>query len=209
MPHLRIVGDGERDAVTLPPLVKRILKAEFTHESKPWPRLHRGEKKIPGYTLRGYGRKLLYILKSARNADADGLVACADADRERGRERLKQMKLAREADRAQHPPIPAALGEARPHNEAWLLDDPAAVREALGLPKGHEVPNAVKCRSPKSALEQLHAESERSDQAPLEVWPTMAQRLDVRRCTHKQDTGFEAFIEEVQAELGPLFARAG
>jgi hypothetical protein len=209
MRHLRIVGDGERDAAVLPPLVRRILNADLTDRTTPWPRLHRGQKKIPGYSLKGYGLKLLYVLRSARSDRAEGVVACIDADRDRRRQRWRQMKKAREADRSQNPPLPTALGEAKPHNEAWLLDDAVAVREVLRLPSDTEVPNVQRCSSPKAALEDLHQRSERKDERPLSVWPEIAARVDTSRCTHKKRTGFEAFVREVESELGPLFAEAG
>lgn len=209
MRHLRIVGDGERDAAVLPALVKRILNADFTHEATSWPRLHHGAKKLRGYSLKGYGLRLLYVLHSARMARADAVVACVDADKERRRQRLKQMKTARDADRSQNPPFPAALGEAKPHSEAWLLDDAAAVREVLRLPSDAEVPNVQRRSSPKAALEDLHERSERKDERPLSVWPEIAARVDTSRCTHKKRTGFEAFVREVESELGPLFAEAG
>jgi hypothetical protein len=208
MRHLRIVGDGERDAVTLPPLVKRIMDCEFTHESTPWPRLHRGQKKIPSYSLKGYGLRLAYLYRSARSRGADGLVACIDADKNRRRQRLRQIKQAREADRSLFAPLPTALGEAKPHSEAWLLDDPVAVREGLGLSKDHVVPNALNTTSPKTMLEELHAASERRNQRPLDVWPAIAANLDVSRCAHSKQTGFAPFVEELRAELGPLFAKA-
>ena len=209
MRHLRIVGDGERDVATLPNLVSGILKAEFTHKTTPWPqRLHLREKKIRGYALRGYGLKLLYVLRHARSDGAEGVVACLDADTETKRQRLKQMKQAREAHRSISPPIPTALGEARPHNEAWLLDDPVAVREGLGLPAKHPIPNVQKCSSPKHKLEQLHAQSTRKDERPLEVWRYIATHVDEGRCPHKKKTGFGAFVAELRAEIAPLFGKA-
>jgi hypothetical protein len=192
--------------VTLPPVVKSILKADFIPEATRWPRLHRREKKVPGYSVKGYGLKLLYVLDSARAANADGVVACVDADKETRRERLKQMKVARQADRSERAGLPAALGEARPHNEAWLLDDPVAVREGLRLPQEHAVPNVAKCGSPKAMLEALHQESERTGERPIAVWAHIAARVDPARCAHRKKTGLQALVAEVQAELGPLFA---
>lgn len=207
MRRLRIVGDGERDAATVPPLVRGILKADFTAEPSPWPRLHRGEKKAPGYHLKGYGLKLYYLLRSARSSGADGVVATVDADKATRRQRLNEMRKAREADRAVRPPLPAALGEARPHSEAWLLDDPAAVREGLGLSRDAQVPNVRDCSYPKHILEELHRGSPRHDDAPLAVWPDIAAQVEPERCAHKEETGFEAFAQDVQEELGPLFGR--
>ncbi len=209
MIRLRIVGDGERDAATLPPLVKGILGADFTAHATSWPRLHHAEKKIKGFSLKGHALKLVYLLTEARQAHFDGVVATVDADEPRRSEKLKQLKLAREADRSRAAPLPAALGEAIPHNEAWLLDDPVAVREGLRLPADTPIPNVRECADPKSRLEELHRQSPRAAEAPLDVWPHIAARVDAPRCNHKQETGFAAFIDEVNAELGPLFAQAG
>lgn len=209
MPRLRIVGDGERDAAVLPAIVRGILKAEFTHIAKPWPRLHRGQKKVPGYSLKGYGLKLLYVIRSARLSGDDGVVACTDADTERRRERLGQMIAAREADRSQNPPLPTALGEAKPHNEAWLLDDPVAVREGLWLASDHAIPNVNASDYPKEDLEALQAVSERCSERPTDVWPDIAARLNLDRCNHKKTTGLMAFAQELEEEITPLFEQVG
>lgn len=212
MRHLRIVGDGHRDVAAVPQLVRAVLGSGFQHSARTWQfyvRLHRREKKVPGYVLRGYGVKLLYVLQAARAAGDDGVVATVDADKDRRHERLEQLKTAREADRARHTPLPAALGEARPHSEAWLLDDPVAVREGLGLARNADVPDVLNCDYPKDSLEDLHKHSPRNSEPPLKVWPDIAARVDVSRCNHQKETGFEAFREEVRRELGPLFANAG
>jgi hypothetical protein len=205
MRKLRIVGDGQRDAVTIPAILRGLLKAEFAAHASPWPRLHRGEKKAPGVHLKGYGLKLWYLLREARTDGHDGVVAAVDADKDRAREKLTQLKRARDADRAQRAPLPTALGEACPHNEAWLLDDPVAVREALGLATDALIPNVRDCPYPKTALEELHRQSSHASNAPLDVWADIAARVDEHRCRHKTETGFEAFAREVRAELGPLF----
>jgi hypothetical protein len=205
MRKLRFVGDGERDAVTVPKLVLGILRADFEHMASPWPRLHRGEKKIRGYDLKGHGLKLAYVLTEARQSGFHGVVATVDTDRSERGERLRQLKTAREADRSKFAPLPTALGEATPHNEAWLLDDPVAVRQGLNLPANAGIPDVRGCSYPKSALEELHRDSPRAAEPPLNVWPDIAAQVDAVRCTHKQDTGFEAFIAEVEAELRQLF----
>lgn len=212
MLRLQIIGDGHRDVATVPQLVRGVLGSGFQHSARTWQsygRLHRRQKKVPGHVLRGYGVKLFYVLQAARAAGDDGVVATVDADRDRRHERLAQLETAREADRARHTALPTALGEARPHSEAWLLDDPVAVREGLGLARNADVPVVVRCDYPKDSLEDLHKHSPRNSEPPLKVWPDIAARVDANRCNHRKETGFEAFTDEVRRELGPLFAAAG
>lgn len=208
MRTLTIIGDGERDKVTVPALVRGVVGDDFGCTADCWQdiRLHTGEKKIRGYVLKGYGSKLLYSLQRARSRKLDGVVATIDADKDRHRERLSDMKNAREADRSQRPPLPCAVGEARPHNEAWLLDDPVAVRKGLGLPASAAVPSVANCPSPKTILEALHAASPRADDRPLVVWGDIAARVRPERCGGRERTGFQAFTSDLRAELGRLFA---
>lgn len=207
MIRLRIVGDGERDAATVPMLVEGILGGDFARETSPWPRLHRREKKVKGYKLSGHGQKLIYALTQARQRRFDGVVATVDADGPKRGEKLSQLKLARDADRSRAAPLPTALGEAVPHNEAWLLDDEKAVRTALGLPPDTPVPTVRPAAYQKTELEALHRSSPRCNEPPLEVWAQIAAHVHEERCNHRKDTGFEAFAAEVRSEIGPLFTR--
>ncbi|HEV7224363.1 MAG TPA: hypothetical protein VGN42_16760 [Pirellulales bacterium] len=132
MIHLFFVGDGPRDGATLPPLVERILGAEVSVTFREWRPLHlRGKG--------GYGGKLQFIIRAARDAGASGLVAVVDRDKDPRRRRLRDLAAGRAGDRASAPPFPTALGEAVPHVEAWLLDDLAAVRQSLRLAVAIEI----------------------------------------------------------------------
>ena len=196
MIRLLFVGDGERDAVTVPRLVERILGAEIREETERWARLHG--------TKPGYGRKVLYAIRQARDLGTGGLVATVDADRDREGRRLREMREARDAERTRSPAFPAALGQAIPHGEAWLLDDALAVRDAMKLPKEANVPTVRQAKNPKRALEDLLHASHRSGERPLEVWVDIASSIDLSRCAHASETGFAEFIIEVRRELGPL-----
>ena len=55
-----------------------------------------------------------------------------------------ELREARERDRMERPPFPTAFGEADPHGEAWLLDDPTAIRDALELDPEVEIPTLSK-----------------------------------------------------------------
>lgn len=192
MIHLLIVGDGERDARTVPRLIERILEEEIRNDWLPWARLHRGN----------YRRKVLFATRQARDAKADGLVAIVDADKTKNHERLKEMKKAREDDRQSLPPFPTALGEAIPHGESWLIDDPVAVRQALKLTI--EVPNYRDCNYPKDDLQKLIQASIRAGEELLDLLEDIARQVDGSRCVHDKESGFHGFREEVVAEIGPL-----
>lgn len=194
--HLLFVGDGERDAATVPLLVERIMSARFESTCRRWARLN-GKGK-------GYMRKTLYALRVDRDISADGLVATLDTDKEKKGRRLRQMQEARDADREKHSPMPTALGEATPHGEAWLLDDPAAVRTAMNLANDALIPTVRRTADPKGALHELLGQSPRKADRPLVVWADIARELDPDRCAHGKRTGFRSFVEEVRTELQPL-----
>ena len=109
----------------------------------------------------------------------------------------------RERHRSKNAPFPIALGEADPHFEAWLLDDPAGVRRALGLPGEIDVVNVMKSPYPKDDLDQLIVKASRTD-TRISCLAQIAACVDVSRCNHAKQTGLHAFVNEVRTELGPL-----
>ena len=63
------------------------------------------------------------------------------------------------------------------------------MREGLGLLRDAEVPSIRRIDYPKSTLETLHQQSDRRDEAPLDVWPdTREQRCWVHRIANVLDT---------------------
>ncbi|MGO9601685.1 MAG: hypothetical protein ACLP7Q_27250 [Isosphaeraceae bacterium] len=60
-----------------------------------------------------------------------------------------------------------------------------------------------KVRNPKEELESLIAASKRREHE-MEALADIARLVQPGRCNCKSRTGFEDFIEEVHAELGPL-----
>jgi hypothetical protein len=193
MIRLLFVGDGPRDTAIMPAIVSTILAKQVRPdqlEPRVWARLHDAG--------RGYDRKLLFALAQARADGLAGVVATVDSDKS-GSERLDKMRTARATDRARNPPIPIALGCADPHGEAWLLDDPDAIRAGLNLPVDHVVTSVRKTKNPKSVLEAIM--SSKAGARPLELMETIALALVPSRCTHKMETGFEAFEREVKVEL--------
>jgi len=195
--RLLLIGDGERDAVTVPCLVERILGADVEGETDEWARLHEGK---------GYGQKLRFAIRSAKAQGLHGLVVTLDRDKAPKSERLRKLKEARDADRHRDIFVPTAVGEARPHGEAWLLDDQRAVREALGLPSDTDVPTGRRARNPKTELLKLLRQSPRRRERPLVVFPEIAKLVELSRCPHAEQTGFQNFSDDVVRELGSLAA---
>lgn len=196
MIRLLFVGDGERDAATNPHLVKVITGADVAPTAIPWPRLNEAG--------RGYDRKLLFALRKARDQGLQGLVATVDKDKSPGRDRLRSLELARAKDRETSPPLPTALGCADPHAEAWLLDDPVAVRTVLQLDPSVKIPNVRRVRSSKDELGSLHSSSPRAGEATRIILVEIAQALEPPRCQHSDETGFARFTDEVRHQIGPL-----
>lgn len=197
MIRLLVVGDGERDGVTIPRFVENVLKTSVDHAFHRWARLHtRGSG-------RGYARKVKYAVRRAQYEKRDGLVAVVDRDRSRRGERLNVMRRAREEDRQTLPRYPTALGEAIPHGEAWLLDDRAAVRAVLQLGTDVVIPTTKKTKNPKRKLEALVEQSSRDDD-PSAIFAEIAEAIDPSRCVHSKETGFQAFVKDVRDEIGPL-----
>jgi hypothetical protein len=201
MNHLLFVGDGPRDEAMLPPMVSNILDVELPPHAEflPWNmRFH----DRPGKP-KGYGRKLEYAVRRAISHRKNGLVAVADRDKAAGRERLKELQRAREQERAKGTELPIALGEAVPHPDAWLLDDPVAVRQGLSLPADCAIPTVRKVASPKDTLNAPIAKNPDSDDTMTSL-SDIARHWRLDRCCHQKETGLAAFFEDVHRELGPL-----
>lgn len=201
MIRLLFVGDGKRDAATVPPLVETILDTEIDPETRIWARLHASGRK-------GYDRKLVYALLQARDLGVPGVVATVDSDKEPKGKRLRSLQKGRISDREKRPPLPTALGEAVPHGEAWLFDDPAAVRTTLRLSDDLEIPTLRETRDPKKMLNKLCKQSPRAQDPPPEVLAEIAKCVDPARCSHAKQSGFLAFTKEVHSELGSLLQSA-
>ena len=200
MIHLYFVGDGPRDGATLPRLVERILGAEVDGPFKEW-------RHVRLHGKSGYAGKMKFVIRAARDADANGLVAAVDADKDPQRRRLRDLIAGRDADRSSAPPFPAALGEAVPHADAWLLDDPAAIRQALQLASEIEIQTVRQTNNPKATLQSLIERSEIETDDLLAILAAIAREVDFSRCQHAKETGFKKFFDEVRHELGALVSK--
>jgi hypothetical protein len=192
---VHIVGDGARDAATVPHLVANILGIEI--ESKPhnWKDIHLR-------SVTGYSKRLRFFMRQAIDKNADGLVAVVDRDKSEARSRLRELQEARDDHRKANPRFPTALGEAAPHGEAWLLADQTAIREVLGLGGDETIPNVRHENNPKAVLDSLISRY-RTDAARIsEILTEIARLVDHRRCLHGDRTGFTYLVEDVNREFG-------
>ena len=191
-----IVADGPRDEASLPPLIETILGRQIEPEFEPWVRLHRMDGK------HGYGRHLLFSIGQARIRGMVGLVAIVDRDKDRKGHRGRDLRNARDAERNSGRQFPTALGVADPHVDVWLLDDPVAVRQGLGLGSDAEIVNVRRTKDPKGELDNLIRTNE--DHQNLDALKAIAARVDAKRCAHASETGFDSFVKDCHGELANL-----
>lgn len=198
--RLLIVGEGPRDEACVPRLVELILETTVDSSFEPWVRLHRKGAR------QGLGRKLLYSMRQLKDRGLQALIATANSDRPGSSGKLKELAEARAAEKAAGKAVPTALGAAIPHVEAWLIDDRAAVRQALHLPtdlSDLEIPSPTTVLHPQDELDGLIAQSD--PRIPvIEALARIAAALEIERCENAVATGFSAFCADVQAELAPL-----
>ena len=202
MKRLLCVGDGPRDERPLPALLQNLFGEPLDCVYEDWHDLRRRPRKRGRLGEgRGFGRKVQRALLEVRRLGFDGLVAVLDRDTAPAGDRLAQARAGLERDRAEldRPAVPAALGEAAPHFEAWLLDDGEAVKLTLAIPAEQAVPKADACHSPKLELERMIAERG-LERDPAKA--AVASALEITRCRCGEATGFAAFVAELRAEFG-------
>ncbi|MCA9110936.1 MAG: hypothetical protein KDA52_13380 [Planctomycetaceae bacterium] len=199
MINLLVVGDGPRDQSALPILIGQLLGCEIQsryddlHEI----RYLKGKGDI-------HARKVKYLSRRACADRFDGLAVVVDTDKSPRREKLKNLRKGRKEDREKNPPFPTALGEAKPHFDVWLLDEPVAIREALGFSADFDNVNAVKVEYPKDELSKLVESSEFEFDQVSDALGAIAKRISLQRCVHPKDTGLAAFAEDLDAEIKPV-----
>lgn len=196
-----VVGDGPRDQSALPNLVCAILGLNVDSRYDDWHHVRylRGKGTI-------HARKLKYLTRRARADDFTALVIVVDTDKLPPREKLRDLRDGRADDRQKSPPLPTALGEANPHFDVWLLDDPVAVRQALGYPKDTRVPNAAKVDNPKDELSKLVEQGPKDFSQVSDALGEIARRISLERCVHRKETGFASFQNDVSHEINPAFS---
>jgi hypothetical protein len=203
MIQLHFVSDGPRDHVTIPHIVGKVLRVTIHATTFGWARL----RERAGVS--GYRRQVQFAIASARADGADAILATVDRDKDPQRQKIEKLMQGRTEDRASNAPFPFALGQADPHGEAWLLDDRVAVRRGLRLAGDAAIPTVRQTKSAKDALEDLLAESDRAEDAMLEVLEDIAMLVDPARFDHAAETGFRGLEREIKQELAPVAARCG
>ncbi len=81
MIRLLFVGDGDRDAVTVPPIVGTILGAQVDALTRNWARLHGG----------GLKKKVRFAALDAGSLEARGAVMTLDRDRSPARYKTRAL----------------------------------------------------------------------------------------------------------------------
>jgi hypothetical protein len=200
MISIYLIGDGPRDQSTVPPLLETITGDSVQVRFTTW-------KELPLQHGSGYLRRLMLALAQARDFGDDAVVAVIDQDMQPQSQGLRAMREARSKDRQFFAPLPTAVGEAIPHGEAWLLDDPHGVRFALQLASSEPIPSLSRCEYPKTEIDRLIDLSPFSDQDRLENLARIARETNPRRCQHAKVTGLHQFVEEVNGELKQFFSR--
>lgn len=191
-----IVADGPRDEASLPPLIETILGRKISVEFESWVRIHhRGSG-------RGYDRKLRFSIAHARSRGMNGLVAVVDRDKDRAGHREHDLKTTRDIERQSGRQFSIALGVANPHVDVWLLDDPIAVRQGLGLNSDAEIISIRRTKQPKDELDKLI----KPNVVPqiVDALKAIAERVDPNRCAHANETGFASFADDCRRELANL-----
>ena len=196
---IHILGDGPRDEATVPLIAERVLGVRIHATFTAWSELRAG----------GYERKLKYAARQALAAGVPRLIATVDTDKDTFGEKLRRLRQTRTQDPTCNFLVQIALGEAAPHAEAWLLDDQVAVREALRLPSGTDIPSTRNEDDPKQALENLRRIGDRGGDPILDVLADIARRLEPARCSRAQHTGFHSFHEELKTAFRTLAADCG
>jgi hypothetical protein len=195
--HLYYLADGPREETTIPAIVRSVCPGAITSLFKSWSDITLAKNS-------GYQRKLDFAIRTVLAEGWDGVVATVDCDRDKRGKKLGVLNGAREVHRrdTRVPQVRIAFGEAIPHFEAWLIDDPKAVRTALALHSSTEIPNVRDCVYPKATIDELVRMSPRQHEIPdSTLRGEIAQAIDEKRCNHRDETGFEAFMDELRANL--------
>lgn len=199
---------------TIATFVKKILSdithknIDFNVKTERLARLHHHHKKGNKYVLKGYEKKIHYVMKMladpyGKYADCDGIVFVVDQDNDPKRiERLRSGKeQARKIFELQN--IRIAVGVAILMIEAWLLADPKAIGLGLAIPTPDTSPNPEIIKSPKAYLRSFFKEED--ERSTVEKYEAIAQKIDIKKLSNRCKKGFQPFHEEIKDEFKSLF----
>jgi hypothetical protein len=203
MIDVHFVVDGPRDFETIPALTGAILRINIRPVVKTW-------KSIDDYRVSGYARKFQFAISVAKDEDAAAIIAVVDRDSAPKRERRGKLVEGREKHRQKSVPFPTAIGEADPHADAWLLDDPVAIRQALSLDSTISIPTVHESDYPRTEVDKLIKKSANfTDGNKSEILGAIARQVDPSRCYHQNETGFKKFADDVTWEFRSLAPQCG
>lgn len=180
--RLSYIGDGPRDRAMVPPLVESVIGAHEMAGFTAWREIKLNH---------GYEKKLLYALRRAEVMGMDGVVATVDRDRD------PQPRRPALVDGREGSSVPAVVGEAVPHGEAWLIDDLEALREVLSLSPEAKAPPG---RNPKAELDALIDAAGRAHER-LDVLGDLARAVRIARCRGATRSGLAAFLDDVRCQF--------
>lgn len=150
----------------------------------------------------GYAGKVRAAMVQADTEGFDALVFVMDRDRDAGRPR--ELEKGRDAARLKQVTIPTAIGCCIETVEAWLLADPSAVSEVLGINSSEIPPNPETLdgkegsgQHPKDVMQRLqHAAPGESNWD--EIYQEIAVKADLDRVARHCPRGFKPFLEELK-----------
>jgi Domain of unknown function (DUF4276) len=155
-------------------------------------------------------QKVKFVEQTALYNEAAGAVFVIDTE---GNHRSRLAELVKGRDSA-YPDFPMAVGVAHPCIEAWLLADPVAIAQAMGLsndpreidsPEDLPAPQRNRDHNPKTVLAECARGSPVSSRDATRI---AAEIVDLAVLRRRCPLGFEPFAREVEKRIAPLFQTA-
>ncbi len=80
------------------------------------------------------------------------------------------------------------------------------MRTGLGFEPGRRLKTVRDAKSPKDELDLLLEDVLEDEERAIDCLVRVARAVQPDRCPHAKETGFDAFVEDVRGELGPIAA---
>ena len=148
MIQVTFVGDGERDAATVPHLASSILGIPIEAKCVHWARLNSAGT--------GYPRKLRFAIVQSIDAEAEGLVAVVDRDKAKERSRLRELQAERSTIvmPGGTSPSPSAKRPLMATHGYWMT--PPRFEKPLKSTTTAAITSVRRTKDPKTNLNELH-----------------------------------------------------